>query len=150
MFSYLRPVLGNPPRTMSSLFLEISDLARCGFPLIIRQPAQGCISVRTVGSLSPRFGVEPGGLCANDNSQLIRGEGGFRAYGLDHGGISDVEHIQAQIKPAGRLAARGCAQSRHRPGRSLYRGVRCGLQRTTPSAGPYASGRQTKESRPVS
>jgi hypothetical protein len=37
------------------------------FPLVIRQPAQGCISVRTVASLSPRFGVESGGLCANYN-----------------------------------------------------------------------------------
>jgi hypothetical protein len=45
--------------------LETSDLARCGFPLVIRQPAQGWISVRTVASLSPRFGVKPDGLCAN-------------------------------------------------------------------------------------
>ncbi len=131
-------------------FLEISDLARCGISAD-NSTTRPRVHLRTDCRLAiSQIWSQTGWPLCKLQSQLIRGEGSFRAYGLDHGGIPDVEHIQAQIKPAGRLAARGCAQSRHRAGRSLYRGVRCGLQRTTPSAGPYASGRQTKESRPAS
>ena len=65
-------------------------------------PPKAGISVRTVASLSPGIGVKPDGLCTN-YAQLTRGEGGCRAYGFDHGGISDVEHVQGQVKLEGGL-----------------------------------------------
>src|SRR5205809_6609451 len=94
-------------------FLEISDLAGCGISAG-NSTTRPRVHLRTdcrlaISQVWSRIGWP---LCKL-LSQLIRGEGGFRAYGLDYGRISDVEYIQAQIKPAGRLAAGGCAQSRH-------------------------------------
>ena len=88
---------------MSSLFLEISDLARCGFPLIIRQPAQGCISVRTVGSLSPRFGVKPGGLCANYNLNSFGAREVSALTGSTTVGFQMLNTFKRKLNPQGGL-----------------------------------------------
>ena len=73
------------------------------FPLIIRQPAQGCISVRTVGSLSPRFGVKPGGLCANYNLNSFGAREVSALTGSTTVGFQMLNTFKRKLNPQGGL-----------------------------------------------